>query len=394
MSGRDPADRLQVLVVDDDIDFAGSLSSLLRLEGYSVVEAHDPREAHCRLEAGGIGVALVDIRLGNASGVDLVREMHGRYPDLVCVMVTAYASIETAVEALQAGAYDYLCKPFYPEDLLATVGRCFERLDLVAEHRMATEQIHHMRRMEMIGQMTSGIAHDFRNIIGVQYATLKWLEGRLEEGTPEADAIADALGSLGNAETLAARMLHFARTGRGDTDIVDLADEMPQIVRVLQRALGASIPITLQMEPDLHAVRVARGELESSFLNLAINARNAMPDGGTLAIELRNVLVPGASAGATAGIGLIPRDHVLIAVTDSGTGMTAEVLERALEPFYTTHPREKGCGLGLSMVDNFIRQAGGRIALGSEPGAGTRVELYLPRTAWRDPSASEGGMNM
>ncbi|GMG82686.1 hypothetical protein LNKW23_18990 [Paralimibaculum aggregatum] len=378
----------RVLVVDDDIDFAGSLTALLQLEGHGVAVAHSPEAALARIEADGIVVALVDIRLGRQSGVELVREMRRRRPEMVCVMITAYASIDTAVEALQAGAYDYLCKPFYPEDLIATLGRCFERLELGAERRRIAERVSHMQRMETIGQMTSGIAHDFHNVIGVQFATLRWLEGRMPPGSAEAEAIADAIASLEGGQRLTSRLLHFGRTGRGDTEIVDLAAEMPPIARVLRRALGESVEVVLEIAPALHPVSVARGELEAIFLNLALNARDAMPEGGCLRIALANMRVTREPAWRR--LGLIAGEHLRIAVSDTGTGMTPEVLARALEPLYSTKPRERGCGLGLSMVDNFIRQAGGRVVIESAPGAGTRVELYLPRAVPSSPPSSPG----
>lgn len=376
-SGGEEADTRCVLIVDDDVDFASSLAGLLSLEGYHTPIAHDPAAALDMLARERIAVALVDVRLGIGDGVDLVRALRQRNPDLVCVMVTAYASIETAVEALKAGAYDYLSKPFYTEELLALLDRCFERIRLVEEKSRIAERLRQTQRLEAMGQLASGIAHDFNNILAVLYSNLRWLQERLH-GQPELhELVADALDAARSGSELASRLLSFGARRIEETAVVALGTELPPLMRVLNRTLGDKVAVVLEVAPDLHPVEIPTGQLESSLLNLALNARDAMPEGGRLTFAASNILV--AAEDARVASGLLPGAYVLLSVTDTGQGMPLAVRRRALEPLFSTKPSGEGNGLGLAMVDAFVRQAGGRLGIVSTPGEGTTINLYLPQ---------------
>ena len=366
-----------VLIVDDDVDFASSLAGLLSLEGYHTPIAHDPAAALDMLGRERIAVALVDVRLGLGDGVDLVRALRQRNPDLVCVMVTAYASIETAVEALKAGAYDYLSKPFYTEELLALLDRCFERIRLVEEKSRIAERLRQTQRLEAMGQLASGIAHDFNNILAVLYSNLRWLQERLDSQPELHELVADALDATRSGSELASRLLRFGARRMEETAVVALGTELPPLMRVLTRTLGDKVAVVLDVAPDLHPVEIPTGQLESSLLNLALNARDAMPEGGRLTFAASNLLVPPEDARVASG--LLPGAYVLLAVTDTGQGMPVAVRRRALEPLFSTKPSGEGNGLGLAMVDAFVRQAGGRLGIVSTPGEGTTINLYLPR---------------
>lgn len=366
-----------VLIVDDDVDFASSLAGLLRLENYHTPIAHDPAAALDLIASERVAVALVDVRLGIGDGVDLVRALRQRNPDLVCVMVTAYASIETAVEALKAGAYDYLSKPFYTEELLALLDRCFERIRLMEEKSRIAERLRQTRRLEAMGQLASGIAHDFNNILAVLYSNLRWLQERLD-GQPElAELVTDALDAARSGSELASRLLSFGAKRQEETAIVDLRKELPPLMRVFTRTLGDKVAVSLDTAKDLQPVEIPIGQLESSLLNLALNARDAMPEGGRLSFAARNLVVVAEDPRVASG--LLPGAYVLLSVTDTGKGMPLAVRRRALEPLFSTKPAGEGNGLGLAMVDGFVRQAGGRLGIVSAPGEGTSINLYLPQ---------------
>ncbi|QCI63982.1 response regulator [Phreatobacter stygius] len=384
--------RRSVLVVDDDIDFAASLAGLLQLDGYDVAVAHDPEAALTCLDRQSIAVALVDVRLGLGNGIDLVRSLRRRDPDLVCVMVTAFASIDTAVEALQAGAYDYLCKPFHSEDLLATLARCFERITLYAQNRRAAERLGQIQRMEAVGQLTSGVAHDFNNVLAVLYANLRLLQERVTDQPALLELVDDALDAAGAGTELTERLLAFGRVQPTNTTVTDLREQLPPLMRMLRRTLGETIAISLRMDGDLDALDINRIQLETSLLNLAINARDAMPDGGDLRFDARNTIITPDHAHAVPG--LLPGRYVVLSVIDTGHGMSPAVRGRALEPFFSTKTPGHGSGLGLAMVDSFVRLSGGRLAIDSAPGQGTTVNLYLPRAAAGAVQASGGGANM
>lgn len=377
-----------LLIVDDDTDFAASLAGLLQLEDYRVFQAHDGETALGLIDRQSVSVALVDVRLGTGDGIEVVRALRKKDPDLVCVMITAYASVETAVEALQAGAYDYLMKPFHCEDLLATLNRCFERIQLLKDKALAAARLSQKQRMEAMGQLTSGIAHDFNNILSVQLSNLRLLEERVRHQPELAELVADALAATRSGSDLTTRLLGFGAAPSENIGLVRLDEELPALIRMLERTLGNALVIRLRMEDGLSPVELLPGRLETSLLNLALNARDAMPTGGTLDFEARNVRL--GLDGHHGPTDLIPGDYVVISVADSGEGMSPAVRARALDPLFTTKPPGEGCGLGLPMVENFVRGSGGRLAIDSAPGRGTRISLYLPRAVqW--PS---GGANM
>ncbi|MGE4252307.1 MAG: response regulator [Parvibaculaceae bacterium] len=386
--------RRRVLVVDDDADFAESLVGLLQMEGYDASLARTAEAAETAIAGQRIAVALIDLRLDLGSGVDLIRSLHQKAPDLVTVMITAYASIDTAIEAMKAGAYDYLSKPFYTEDLLATLDRCFERIRLVEDRRRAEDRLRQVQRTEAIGQLTSGLAHDFNNVLSVLVGNLHWMRERLGDEPALREMVDDALDAARAGSEMTERLLAFGRLPASATRPTDLAEALPAFARVLGRTLGETIAIDLDVAPGTDPIEIDRSQLESSLLNLALNARDAMPEGGRLRFEAANLVV--APEDSRVASGLRPGPCVRLSVIDTGQGMPAAILRRALEPFFTTKPPGYGSGLGLTMVDGFVRQAGGRLGLASAPGQGTRVNLYFPALAARPrtASSSEGGANI
>jgi signal transduction histidine kinase/FixJ family two-component response regulator len=591
-------------------------------------------------------VALVDVRLGTESGIDLLRALHARHPDLIAVMMTAYASIEATVGALQAGAYDYLRKPFHADELLATLARCLERRrlheereravaalqarnrelealnarlarvptrlgelsrartpaevehglleavvdelgarggafylregqtlrrqaqshpeghapllpwplppppaggegeistlvlpvgdddgaggvigivvvaregaepgftrqdakvgqiltsfgaevlraaragdglarseerlrqivenapfaialkdlqgsHLLANHRFvewfgpggggtadeaaairlgravtgelevaparrllvtrfpvrdgagrpvgvgtigtdvterheAEERLRLAQRMEAVGQLTGGVAHDFNNLLAVVLGNLRLIEEECRRDRPDLlEMIADALDATRSGVELTGRLLAFGRGQPLQPELTDVREQVLSVSRLLGRTLGERITIRLTLAPDSGQVSVDRSQLEASLLNLALNARDAMPEGGELAIAVRNELLPpplGPEAAGAADPEARPGRYVALSVADTGHGMSAAVRQRAVQPFFTTKPAGAGSGLGLSMAYGFVRQSGGHLRIASEPGRGTVVTLYFPLV---EPSLAEAEM--
>lgn len=374
----------RVLIVDDDQDFAGSLAALLEMEGYVIAVAHDGAGAKARVEAMAAeapGVALVDIRLGREDGVALATELGRIRPDLLVVMVTAYASVPTAIRALQAGAYDYVCKPFDPDDLLATLGRCFDRHALAHERAQVEEMLRRSRRLEAIGRLSAGIAHDFNNLLAVVGGNLKLLQEEVLREPPGDRAVmrelvADALGAVEEGIAASRQLLAVGRAQPLLPRLVDIAPVLDQVVHHAGAVVGPGIALHREAAPQPCAAVVDVRQLEASLLNLLLNARDALEGQGVihLAAELHE-LAPGAPelledmpAGA----------YVALVVEDDGCGMAPDVVERAFHPFFSTKPAESGSGLGLATVYGFARQSGGNLIIESEPDAGTRVTLLLP----------------
>ncbi|WP_299626995.1 response regulator [Pelagibius sp.] len=664
----------RVLVVDDDHDFADSLCHFLRLEGYEAKQAYSITAAQQALDDYPAEVALIDIRMGEQSGLSLVSDFRGRSPEVTCILMTAFASADSAIEALQKGAYDYLCKPFYPETLIATLERCFERMslargreeaeaalrrrnreleelnarlrmvvgsmpalsacttlrqlcaavleqvaanmdarkgavylkegdNLVCKHeldsghretialplppddpfqqvltsrrpvfslgpgaaaqalpagwptatrgalltfpitgarqapvgvltvqaaedktftqqdrefglilvslaseairlvqaheqllwseerlrevidnspslislkdlegrfvvvnrrfeewhgygpeealgktsqdlfpdevaaiyaaryqealssgkvveeeieipfadgsvhsvlvtkfpvpgahgqpvgigtiatdltdrRRAEEQLRQAQKMEALGQLTGGIAHDFNNLLAVISGNLDLIQDDVAD-TDLSEIAEDAQAAARSGAELTHRLLAFGRRQTLRPQPTVAGKLVTGMSRMLERTLGENIQIEIALPDGLWPIDVDRNQLETSLLNLAINARDAMPDGGELTIVSRNVTLDHGYTDRHAAVDT--GDYVLIAVKDSGTGMSPEVAERAIQPFFTTKEVGQGSGLGLSMVYGFAKQSGGHLEISSKLGSGTAVRLYLPR---------------
>jgi PAS domain S-box-containing protein len=664
-----PVSGRHVLVVDDDRDFAGSLGNLLTLEGYEVEIANNVAGALDALDRFKVEVALIDIRLGDQDGLALLGEFRQRREDVICVIMTAYASVETAIEALQRGAYDFLCKPFYPEDLVATLERCFERLGLargreaaeralstrnheleainaclkravsamhvistsetisslyttaieaiahvvgaknaalylaqgseltlhqalvgglpsritfpgdartfqrpmftiyiasaqvaslsagapasspssplsllafpltgeireplgllvlqpdpngdfndqdrelgiiltsfineairllqahdsvrwcetrlrefidhspslislndlqgryllvnrqfetwhgrradeavgrtpdelfssnvaqlyrsgsasplndtivegeaelvfpdgsahtvlvtrfrirgtggrpigigtiatdVTESRLAEKRLRHSEKLEALGQLTGGIAHDFNNLLAVIIGNLDLLREKVCDPDENRDLIDDSLQSASSGRELVKSLLAFGRCQRPQPEPTDPNGIVLGLSRVLKRTLGEAIEIHWCLRRDVWPIAVDKCQLEASLLNLVLNARDALPQGGLVTVETRNVVFPYPFGEPEA---IVPGSYVALVVTDNGIGMTPVVAAQALQPFFTTKKPGIGNGLGLKMVDRFVKESGGHLMIDSKPGIGTSVTLYLP----------------
>jgi nitrogen-specific signal transduction histidine kinase/ActR/RegA family two-component response regulator len=232
------------------------------------------------------------------------------------------------------------------------------------------------QRLEAFGQLTGGIAHDFNNLLTIVLGNLELLAPKLS-GEDERALLNRAADAAQMGARLTSRLLSFARRRRLAPATLNLNDLVLGLAELLKRSLGERVTLTTVLAGALWPTRADPSEVENAVLNLAINARDAMPQGGKLVIETQNVTIDAELAGQ---LELSAGDHVRISVTDTGTGMDAETLSRAFEPFFTTK-EGRGTGLGLSTIYGFTRQSGGQVAIKSAPGTGTTVSLYLPREA-------------
>ncbi|WP_420608370.1 ATP-binding protein [Novosphingopyxis sp.] len=252
------------------------------------------------------------------------------------------------------------------------------------ERRQAEEQLRQSQKMEALGQLTGGIAHDFNNLLVGISGCLELMRSSLaRRQTTNLDRYLDtALASANSAAALTHRLLAFSRQQKLDPQRTDVNWLVSGMEEMLRRTVGLGIRIRTSLASNLWSTLYDRHQLESALLNLAINARDAMPTGGQLVIETANVVLPEWRAGGRTNT--FPRDgapgeFVALSVADTGTGMTTDVITHAFEPFFTTKPLGQGTGLGLSMIYGFMKQSGGHIRLESAPGQGTTVTVYLPR---------------
>jgi PAS domain S-box-containing protein len=247
----------------------------------------------------------------------------------------------------------------------------------LTEIRTAEAQIRQAQKMEAVGQLTGGVAHDFNNILTVITGTI----GILADGVadkPELAAVARLIDEAADrGASLTKHLLAFARKQPLQPREIDVNALVLEAAKLLQPTLGEQIQITPTLSPDAWSSLVDPGQLSTAILNLALNARDAMPDGGKLVLETGNVILDEAYASMHNEVA--PGDYVMVAISDTGSGIAAADLERVFDPFFTTKEVGKGTGLGLSMVFGFVKQSGGHIKIYSEQGHGTTVKLYLPR---------------
>ena len=323
-------------------------------------------------------------------------------------MLSARAGEEAKVGGLKAGADDYLTKPFSARELLARVASGIslarvrreaadavmasetalralnEQLEAriahaIAEREKVEDALRQAQKMEAVGQLTGGIAHDFNNLLTVITGNVDMARRALGSGeTSRAGrALDNAQKGAARAAALTQRLLAFSRRQPLAPKFVNMDRLVTGMADLLHRALGEQVQLETVSTPGLWRVEADPNQLESAILNLAVNARDAMPEGGKLTIETANARLDEQYSAAHAEVA--PGSYVVVAVTDTGTGMSKETLARVFDPFFTTKGVGKGTGLGLSMVYGFVKQSGGHVKIYSEPNEGTTVKIYLPR---------------
>jgi len=404
-------EKVNILLVDDQPGKLLSYEATLGELGENLIKASSAKEALEHLLKNDIALVLVDVCMPDLDGFELasmIRE-HPRFAHIAIIFVSAIQITELdRLRGYQAGAVDYVPVPVVPELLRAKVKvfaelyrktRQLETLNAELERRVAERtvdleranleleqrveertqereaalaQLHEMQKLESLGQLTGGVAHDFNNVLAAVLGNLDVLSRRPSDD-PEARRFIDgAMKAAERGAALTRRMLAFARRQELKPEAVDVAQLVGGMTEMLRRSLGPTIQIVAEFQPGLAPTRVDPNQLELALLNLSLNARDAMPDGGRLTIAARAETATSGMRGLPAG------SYVCIAVTDTGVGMDEMTLKRATEPFFTTKGVGKGTGLGLSMVHGFAAQSGGVARIASRLGAGTTIELWLP----------------
>jgi signal transduction histidine kinase len=256
----------------------------------------------------------------------------------------------------------------------------------IVAREAAESQIRQMQKMEAIGQLTGGIAHDFNNMLAIVISSLDLLQRRLQQGRSDVQTYIDAaLDGARRAASLTARLLAFSRQQPLSPDVIETNRIVSGMSELLRRTLGEDIRIEAVLAAGLWKTHIDPAQIENAIINLAVNARDAMPGGGRLTIETANAFLDEAYA---AQHDMKSGQYVMLAITDTGVGMPAEVIDKVFEPFFTTKKPGMGTGLGLSQVYGFVKQSNGHIKIYSEPGQGTTVKVYLPRYYGPEPSGA------
>ena len=405
-------EKVNILLVDDQPGKLLGYEVILSELGENLIKAGSANEALEQLLKNDVAVVLIDVCMPDLDGFELaamIRE-HPRFQKMAIIFVSAIQVTDLdLLRGYAAGAVDYVPVPVVPDLLRAKVRvfaelyrktRQLETLNAELERRVAERtaelaqanaelehrveertrereaalaQVHEMRKVESLGQLTGGVAHDFNNLLMAVLGNLELVRKFLPSDPKIRRLIDGAIQGAERGATLTKRMLAFARRQELKPETVDVPNLVDSMVEMLRRSLGPGIQIKTDFETDLPPTRVDPNQLELALLNLALNARDAMPLGGRLTISAHRERI-----GAGDVPGLAPGDYVCIAERDTGEGMDEVTLKRATEPFFTTKGAGRGTGLGLSMVDGLVAQSGGAMRITSQQGAGSTVELWLP----------------
>ena len=262
----------------------------------------------------------------------------------------------------------------FDHDALQLLQQTGNLVSALMQRRRTEEQLAHAQRLEAVGQLTGGVAHDFNNLLTVLSGSLQLLEMECEGQRDACEIISSALRSVERGTELTSKLLAFARRQHLSPRVIDAGALLADLERMLRRTLGETVVLRIDCQPGLSPLYADASQLDSALVNLALNARDAMPGGGEITITARERWVTAEPSTP----GQRPGHYIAFTVADTGHGMSPAVLARAFEPFFTTKAIGRGSGLGLSMVYGFVSQSGGYMHIHSEPRQGTRVELFLP----------------
>ncbi|QUD89605.1 hybrid sensor histidine kinase/response regulator [Phenylobacterium montanum] len=394
----------KIMVVEDERIVALNLKQRLARMGYEVTAiATSGPKALAAIATNRPDIVLMDIHIdGDMDGIDTAAaippELH-----LPVVYLTAYSEEATLERARETQPYGYLLKPFSERELHATLKMVMERrradgllrdseaqlealvaartAELAAANAQLQEQIglqrkteaalHQAQKMEAIGQLTGGVAHHFNNLLTVVLGNLQLAKRRAANGEDVERFLVSAIAGAQRGADVVKQLLTFSRQQVLESRVIDLAQWMPAASTLLANAFRSDIAVEVEVASPTWPIHVDPAQLELALLNLAVNARDAMPGGGVLHISAANRSVDDEQMA-------LHGDYVVIEVADTGEGVDPEIVQRVFEPFFTTKELGPGAGLGLSQVQGFIHQSGGAVDLTSVVGQGTTVRLYLP----------------
>ena len=375
-----PSSSFRVLLVEDDDDSAALVATELDLTSAGTVALQRARtltEAVSEAPESGYDAVLLDLGLPDSAGLDTVTRLHAAAPNLPIVVLTGRDDDQLAMSAVRAGAQDYLVKGTADGQLLMRSLRyATERKQAATLLQKTEEQLRQAQKMEAVGRLAGGVAHDFNNVLTAIFGYTDLLLDQFDGDDPRRVDVEEIRRSAERAATLTRQLLAFSRKQILQPKVVDLNQVIAGIQPLLTRLVGEDITLTVHAEPSLWRVRADPGQVEQVLMNLAANARDAMPEGGPLSIATANRHVDAAQAGERTG--LRPGAYAVISVTDGGCGMPPTVREHIFEPFFTTKEQGKGTGLGLATVYGIVKQSGGGVYVDSEEGRGTTVEVLLP----------------
>jgi two-component system, cell cycle sensor histidine kinase and response regulator CckA len=372
---------IRILMVDDDPQAAALIEMGLadaRFEPELEVVATATAGLE-RIKANEHDIFLIDQQLPDGTGLQLIRDAKASGAQKPLILLTGYGSGDLDEAALDAGATDYVEKHLVGAQLERAIRYALRHWRTARTLHDREEQLRHAQKMEAIGRLAGGVAHDFNNLLTAVVGYADMIAERLDPEDVTARDVGEIRKAADRATALTRQLLAFSRKQFLNPTVMDLNETVSGLQHMLPRVIGEHIETTIELSPQLPRIRADASQMDQVLVNLVVNARDAMPSGGRLAITTENVLLDHERLEAE-GLSLSPGTYAMLAVSDTGTGMDESTRARAFEPFFTTKPKGKGTGLGLATVYGIVDQTGGAIALDTGPGRGTSVRIYLPVT--------------
>jgi signal transduction histidine kinase len=369
---------LHILHLEDDPNDAALVQSTLEIGGIAcaITCVQNREDFVAALERGGVDLILSDFTLPAFDGLSALKIARGRWPAIPSIFVSGTLGEERAIDALKSGATDYVLKERLARLVLA-VRRAMKEVEERVERQHLEEEFIEAQKMEVIGQLAGGVAHDFNNILGVIMGYNDLLASDLPPDSSMRKNTEVIQHALERATGLTRQLLVFSRKQTVQPVVLDLNEVVKDLDKMLQRLIDENIEMRIVPGKQIGRIKADSGYVGQVLMNLVVNARDAMPNGGKLAIATSDVTLDENYARTHPGA--IPGDYVMLSVSDTGTGMTDEVKARLFEAFFTTKPPGKGTGLGLATCQTIVQQSGGHIGVRSEVGKGTTFKIYFPR---------------
>jgi len=418
LPGQTERDRIsRVLIVEDNEGQRFTLAGIMEQQGFGVITCGSAAEAVEHVQRADFGVVVVDLRLPDLEGTQLLERIRERNRAIRVIIHTAYGSFDSARDSINKGAFAYVEKADDPAVLVHQVQRAFReqmdhyasdlesavakrtsalretnavlketnaalRQEIADRRRAETHRAHleselrHAQKMEAVGTLAAGVAHDFNNILTVIMGYADVASLTLPDQSESINALEGIVRATRQAGEITQSLLTLSRKGLTQKTPVKLGELVADSMRMLRGALPESIEFTTEISPDDAWVEADATQLQQVVVNLVVNARDAMPDGGRLRVSVHPRRTDSSDLQAVASTQ--DRGRATLAVEDSGIGMPQEVRSRLFEPFFTTKPREQGTGLGMAIVHGIITKHNGKIEVDSREGHGTRIAVTLP----------------